>query len=134
MNPVGLAITGGASFVARGFAGDINHLSGTIQQGIQHKGFSLIDILQPCVAFNHKNTFQWYRERVYKLEEENYDPTDKHQAIGKGEEWGERIPIGVIYREGRATFEEQQTALNKGPLVKQDIDSAQVKALMEEFR
>ncbi len=135
LNPVGLAITGGGSFVARGFAGDVDHLSAIIQQGIQHKGFSLIDILQPCVTFNRKNTFQWYRERVYKLEDEDgYDPTDKRQVRAKAEEWGERIPLGVIYREDRIAFEELQPALHKGPLVKQKVEPAQARALIEEFR
>lgn len=135
LNPVGLAIAGGSSFVARAFAGDVDHLSAIIQQGIQHKGFSLIDILQPCVTFNRKNTFQWYRERVYKLEDEDgYDPTDKRQVRAKAEEWGERIPLGVIYREDRITFEELQPALHKGPLVKQKVESAQARALIEEFR
>lgn len=134
MNPIGLAVLGGASFVARGFAGDIEHLSGLIQQGIQHKGFSLIDILQPCVSFNRKNTFQWYQERIYKLKEDEYDPTDKRQVRAKAEEWGEKIPIGVIFREERATFEEHQPALRKGPLVKQDIKPEHGKALLEEFR
>lgn len=134
INPVGLAIMAGCGFVARSFAGDIEHLSGIIQQGIRHKGFSLIDILQPCVSFNHKNTFQWYQHRVYKLEEEDYDPTDKGQVRAKAEEWGERIPIGLLYREERATFEERQFALKKGSLVKQDIDPAQATVLLEEFR
>jgi 2-oxoglutarate ferredoxin oxidoreductase subunit beta len=135
LNPVGLAITGGGSFVARAFAGDIDHLSAIIQQGVRHKGFALIDILQPCVSFNHKNTFQWYRERVYRLEDgDRYDPTDKRQVRAKAEEWGERIPLGVLYREDRITFEELQPALQKGPLVKQKVEPAQAKALIEEFR
>jgi 2-oxoglutarate ferredoxin oxidoreductase subunit beta len=135
LNPVGLALMSGASFIARGFSGDVDHLSALIQQAIRHKGFSFIDILQPCVSFNHKNTYQWYRERVYRLEDEGYyDPTDKRQAMAKAEEWGERIPLGIIYREERITFEERQTALRKGPLVRQDIEPARAKALVEEFR
>jgi 2-oxoglutarate ferredoxin oxidoreductase subunit beta len=134
LNPVALAIAGGASLVARGFAGDVDHLSRIIQQGIRHRGFSLIDILQPCVSFNYKNTFQWYRERVYRLEEEDYDPADKRQVRARAEEWGERIPIGVIYREERVTYEERQPALKQGPLVKQAMEPARAKALLEEFR
>jgi len=133
LNPAGVAIAGGGSFVARGFAGDVDHLSAIIREGIQHKGFALIDILQPCVTFNHKNTFQWYGERVYKLEDD-YDPTDKRQVRAKAEEWGERIPLGVIYREDRVTFEERQAALHKGPLVKQEVHPARAKTLVEEFR
>jgi len=83
VNPIALAIVSGASFVARGFAGDVDHLSNLIKKGITHRGFALIDILQPCVSFNSKNTFKWYRERVYKLEDERYDPSDKRAALGK---------------------------------------------------
>ena len=103
--------------------------------GITHQGFALIDVLQPCVTFNHKNTFSWYRERVYKLEEEaNYDPGDKLAAFSKAQEWGDRIPIGVIYRKERPTFEEQLPALNKGPLVKQKLyPPRHIESLLKEF-
>jgi len=134
LNPMSFAITGGASFVARGFAGDPEHLSGLIGQGIEHRGFALIDILQPCVSFNHQNTWQWYRERIYKLEDDgNYDPTDIRKVRARAEEWGDRIPIGILFKEERATFEEHQPALNKGPLVSQEIRSIDAKALVEEF-
>jgi 2-oxoglutarate ferredoxin oxidoreductase subunit beta len=131
--PLALAIAADGSFVARGFAGDTEHLAGLIKAGIQHKGFALIDILQPCVTYNHKNTFAWYRERVYKLDEPNYDPTNKLAAFEKAQEWGAKIPIGVIYRKQRATFEEQIPALRKGPLVRQKIDPSQVEGLFKEF-
>ncbi len=134
VNPIALAIAADASFVGRGFAGDTEHLASVIKMGITHQGFSLIDVLQPCVTFNHKNTYSWYRDRVYKLEEEaNYDPGDKLAAFNKAQEWGERIPIGVIYREERPTFEEQLPALNKGPLVKQKIYPQQFERLLGEF-
>jgi len=134
MNPIGIAILGGATFVARSFAGDTDHLSRIIQQGIRHKGFSLIDILQPCVSFNHKNTYQWYKERIYKLEEaDGYDPADKQQALARAGEWGESIPIGIIYKDKRTTFEELQGALRKGPLVKQDIDQTRARAMIKEY-
>ncbi len=135
LNPVALAITGGASFVARGFAGDIEHLSTLIQKGIRHKGFSLIDILQPCVSFNHKNTFTWYRDRIYRLDDEkDYDPSDIRQAKSISDEWGERIPVGIIYNVERTTFEEKQLSLRKGPLVKQKMFPSQVKPLLDQFR
>jgi 2-oxoglutarate ferredoxin oxidoreductase subunit beta len=129
-----MAIAAGASFVARGFAGDVEHLSRLIKIGIIHKGFALIDILQPCVSFNHKNTYSWYRERVYKLDTEvNYDTSDKLAAFGKAQEWDERIPIGVIYRKESATFEEQLPALNKVPLVRQAMEPGRVETLLAEF-
>lgn len=134
INPIALAIVAGASFISRGFTGDVEHLARLIQAGITHKGFALIDILQPCVSFNYKNTHSWYRERVYKLEEEaDYDPTNKALAFAKAQEWGDRIPIGVIYREERATFEEQLPTLSKGPLARQKIEPGQVERLLDEF-
>ncbi|MDH4268734.1 MAG: 2-oxoacid:ferredoxin oxidoreductase subunit beta [Dehalococcoidia bacterium] len=133
VNPIALAIVSGASFVGRGFAGDIDHLSNLIKRGITHRGFALIDILQPCISFNHKNTFQWYAERVYKLEDESYDPSDKKAAIEKALEWGEKIPIGVIYKGDLLVYEDQLPALSEGPLVKQIIDPRRVEKLLAEF-
>jgi 2-oxoglutarate ferredoxin oxidoreductase subunit beta len=133
VNPLALAIVNGASFVSRGFAGDIDHLSNLIKKGIAHRGFALIDILQPCVSFNSKNTFQWYKERVYKLEEEKYDPRDKKAALEKALEWGDKIPIGVIYKEDLPVYEDQLPALRDGPLVKQKIDPRRVEKLLVEF-
>jgi 2-oxoglutarate ferredoxin oxidoreductase subunit beta len=134
INPVALAITCGASFVSRGFAGDVKHLTGLIKAGITHKGFSLIDILQPCVSFNHRNTYDWYRQRVYKLEgEPDYNTGDILSAFAKAQEWGDRIPIGVIYKQERPTFEEQLPVLNKGPLVKQNIKSDRITNLLDEL-
>jgi 2-oxoglutarate ferredoxin oxidoreductase subunit beta len=132
LNPIAVAIAAGATFVARGFAGDIDHLAEIIKTGIQHKGFALIDILQPCVSFNHKNTHEWYRQRVYKLGGE-YDPTDRLAGFNKAQEWGDRIPIGVIYRVQRPAFEEQIPALSKGPLVSQKLEPTRVEHLLDEF-
>jgi 2-oxoglutarate ferredoxin oxidoreductase subunit beta len=133
VNPIALAIVSGASFVARGFAGDVDHLSNLIKKGITHRGFTLIDILQPCVSFNPKNTFQWYRERVYKLEDERYDSSDKRAALEKALIWGEEIPIGIIYQENLPVYEDQLPALSEGPLVKQKIDLRRVEKLFAEF-
>ncbi len=132
-NPLALALASDISFLARGFASDIEHLSGLIKMGVEHRGFSLIDILQPCVSFNHKNTYQWYQERVYKLEEPGYDPSDKTAAFTRAQEWGDRIPIGLIYRKERPVYEEQLPALKETPLVKQKIDPFQFEELIDEF-
>ncbi|MFH1486344.1 MAG: thiamine pyrophosphate-dependent enzyme [Chloroflexota bacterium] len=133
LNPIALAIASNASFVARSFAGDVQHLSQLIQLGIQHKGFALIDILQPCVSFNRKNTFDWYRQRVYKLEETAYDASDEAAAFEKAREWGDRIPIGVIYRKERATFEERVPSLARGSLIRHKIDPMEAEKLLEAF-
>jgi 2-oxoglutarate/2-oxoacid ferredoxin oxidoreductase subunit beta len=134
VNPIALAIVSGAGFVARGFAGDVDHLSGIIKEGINFKGFALIDILQPCVSFNHQNTFSWYRERVYKVEAGNdYNPGDKPSALAKSMEWGDRIPIGVIFRKELPVYEDQWPALRKGPLATKEIDPRRIEKLCAEF-
>jgi 2-oxoglutarate ferredoxin oxidoreductase subunit beta len=133
VNPIALAIVSGASFVGRSFAGDVDHLSNLIKKGITHRGLALIDILQPCVSFNYKNTFQWYRQRVYKLEKEEYAPSDKKAALKKALEWGDKIPIGVIYEENLPVYEDQLPVLSKGPLVSHEINPTKVETLLAEF-
>jgi len=132
LNPLLLALASDVSFLARGFSGDIDHLAGLIGAGIKHHGFALIDILQPCVSFNHVNTFQWYKQRVYKLGEE-YDPTDKGAALKKAEEWGDRIPIGIIFKQERVVYEDTLPQLKAGPLVKQPIEPKRIEALLGSF-
>jgi 2-oxoglutarate ferredoxin oxidoreductase subunit beta len=132
-NPLMVALASDVSFLARGFAGDVAHLSGLIQAGIKHRGFALIDILQPCVSFNHQNTFAWYKERVYRVEDEKYDPADKAAALVKAQEWGARIPTGIIYRKERPTFEDGLPQLKEMPLVKQPLDPRRIAPLLAEF-
>lgn len=133
VNPLALALASDVSFLARGFAGEVEHLSTLIKMGIEHQGFSLIDILQPCVSFNSKNTYQWYQERVYKLEDQKYNPSDKIEAFVKAQEWGDRIPIGVMYRKERQVYEKQLPALKKMVLARQKIDPLQFESLIDEF-
>jgi len=129
-NALSVAISLDASFVSRSWSGDIDHLSWLIKEAVQHKGFSLIDILQPCVTFNKKNTYRWYKERIYKLAEE-YDPTDRLAAFEKAEEYGDRIPVGIFYRKQKPTFADQLAGLKKGPLLGQRLDPSQVMPLLE---
>lgn len=134
VNPIVLALAIGATFVARGFAGDVDHLSEIIKKGIKHKGFALIDVLQPCVSFNKKNTYQWYQQRVYKLDETpGYDLNDRYAAQKRSQEWGDHIPIGVFYQSVTPTYEGQIPALRKGPLVTQEIAPSRVARLFAEF-
>ncbi|MDA8165242.1 MAG: 2-oxoacid:ferredoxin oxidoreductase subunit beta [Desulfobacteraceae bacterium] len=125
-NPLALAIALDCSFVARGFAGDMDFLQHLMSEAIRHKGFALIDILQPCVTFNRVNTFKWYGERVYRLEE-GYDPADRAAAFERAREWGARIPIGILYRKERPLFEERVPVIRETPLVRQPFDFARVK-------
>ncbi len=132
LNPLALAIALDCSFVARAFSGDIGHLKILIKEAIKHKGFSLVDILQPCVSFNKVNTYEWYKERVYKIESD-YDPEDKIEAFKKSLEWGENIPIGMIYRNNRHTFEERLPVIKQMPLVRQAFDVSRVEGALREF-
>jgi 2-oxoglutarate ferredoxin oxidoreductase subunit beta len=105
-NPVAVAVTMDVPFVARAYAAEIDHLADLIVQAAGHPGFALVDILQPCVSFNPVNTYAWYKERCYKLGPD-FDPTDRQAAMEKAQEFGDRIPIGVIYRGARTPFEER---------------------------
>ncbi|MFQ6618904.1 MAG: 2-oxoacid:ferredoxin oxidoreductase subunit beta [Fidelibacterota bacterium] len=133
LNPLSLAISLNCSFVSRSFSGDVKHLTSMLVEAIKHKGFSLVDVLQPCVTFNKINTYSWYRKRVYDLNENSHNPKDKIKAFKKALEWGERIPIGVFYKDERPSFEEKVPALKLGPLVKQEISASGIDTLLENF-
>ncbi len=116
VNPIAVALAAHATFIGRSFSGEPKHLAELIARGISHRGYALIDVLQPCVTFNRVNTYAWYRERVYHLEvEQGYDPSDRTAAWAKAQEWGDRIPLGVIYQaEGLPSYEDQVRALEGG--------------------
>ena len=138
VNPLALALAAGATFVARGYAGEPKHLAWLIGEALEHPGYALLDVLQPCVVWNRGYAYDFYNERVYKLEEERgYDPTDRAAAWEKAHEWGERIPIGILYRgEPIPTYEEQVPALRAGPLVERPLERLrpeQVEALRVEI-
>jgi 2-oxoglutarate ferredoxin oxidoreductase subunit beta len=134
--PLALAITMGATFVSRGYPGDLRHLVWVIGQALQHPGYALVDVLQPCVTFNRPSAYDFYNPRVYKLEDAGHDVTDKTAAWERAFEWGDRIPIGIFYVEkGTPSYEEQVPALRAGPLAKQPLTKlspAQVQALQAE--
>jgi len=119
VNPLAMAITAGASFVSRGYSGELRHLAWLIGEALEHPGYALVDVLQPCVTWNRAYAYDFYNPRVYKLQEETaYDPADRAAAWQRAQEWGERIPIGIFYRaQGVPTYEEQVPALQEGPLV-----------------
>lgn len=131
-NPVAVAVTMGASFVARGYAGKLEHLTGLIAEAIKHRGTALVDILQPCVSFNRINTYQWYQQHCYELSAE-HDPTDRDQALRVALEFGERIPLGVIYQTQKPLFEEQFATLEKGPLARQEVSREGLKNIMQQY-
>src|SRR5215468_4314198 len=121
LNPVALAITAGATYVARGFSGEQKQLGDLIAGGIAHKGFALIDVFSPCVTYNKINTYAWFKERVYKLEDEGWDPSHVDKSLAKAFEWGDRIPLGVVYKSDQPIYEDSEPVLQKGPLTKQPL-------------
>lgn len=137
LNPLALALASGCGYVARGFSGDVKHLVKLYQEGIQYPGFALIDVFSPCVTFNKQNTYDWFRKRVYRLEDKKHDPTDFHAAMDRALEWGEQIPIGLFYKNPnpRPSIDSLDPALQNGPLVQQPytLSKEQRRKLVEEF-
>ncbi len=135
-NPLLSAINGGATYVARGFSGEPMHLKELIKGALKHKGFSLVDIFQPCVTFNKLNTNEWFRERVYKLEDKGFDPSDKKAALEKAEEdiksEYKKCPIGLFYKEEKPTYEDLLPQIKDKPLVDYEL-KIDLKKAYEEF-
>lgn len=143
VNVMQMAISAGATFVARGYAGDNKQETELLTEAIKHKGFSIVDTMQPCVTFNHHNTFAWFYERVYKLEEHGHDMANKMQAFERAEEWPLRRPLnegekekvatGIFFKEDRPTWEDGTPQIAKIPLVKQEIGNPDVTPLFDEL-
>jgi 2-oxoglutarate ferredoxin oxidoreductase subunit beta len=133
LNPLSLAISLDCSFVARGYAGKVLHLTSLIEKAIEHKGLSLVDVLQPCVSFNKLNTFKWYSERVYEMDDSGYELNDRVKAFEKSMEWGEKIPLGVFYVNEKPSFEDYLDVLKSGPLYKKLPATEKVNELIDGF-
>jgi 2-oxoglutarate ferredoxin oxidoreductase subunit beta len=149
INPIALALSSEATYIARGFAGDVNHLKELLSGGIRHPGFALIDVLQPCITWNKQNTYEWARERIYylnvKCQMSNvksnlkskcqiHDPTDKKAAFNKALEWGDKIPIGLFYQERRSTYRDEIDHLEPNEnVVEHDISKVDISKTLEEF-
>ena len=125
-NPLLLGIVMEAALVARGFSGEKEHLADLVAQGINTPGLALIDILQPCVSFNKVNTWQWYRQRVDKLED--HQPEDREKAMELARQWGDNIPLGVIYKSGRTSPTPTEN------LVTAELNPADVDKLLDQYR
>ncbi len=128
INPLHVMLANNASFVARGFPGELMHLKKLLKKGIEHEGFALIDILQPCVTFY--NLWDHYKDRVYNLDDEDHDVTDFSKAWEKAEE-REEIPIGVFYKEERETFNNQ---ILEGENPSKDTRKAEVEKVIEHYK
>ena len=133
-NPLAVAIALDASFVARAFAGDIERTAEILKQAIEHNGYALVYIFQPCVTFNRINTIQWFKEHTYNLED--HDPSDRQKAFEKATET-DKLPLGIFYQspqkpsfeENVGIYEEKQT-----PLYERDLDKKELKNLIETYK
>jgi 2-oxoglutarate ferredoxin oxidoreductase subunit beta len=133
VNPLALAITQGATFVAQAFAGDMQHAAEMIRLGIEHKGFALVNILQPCVTFNKVNTYQYYLPRVYKVGPDHHKE-DYMQAMAKANELTqEKFPTGVIYQIEKPAYHEYLGQIPKGETLLSRERYTQAGNLLEEF-
>lgn len=131
-NPVAVAVAMRAGFVARGFSGMVDHLSDIIKRAIEYKGLSLIDVLHPCVSFNKTNTFAWYKQRCRELGPD-YDPTNWEAAIKTASEWGDRIPIGLIYTCQRNSLDSHFPGMSKGPIANREFDKTTLKKILDKY-
>lgn len=132
-NPLAFAISLGCTFVARSFVGDKAHLVSVMKAAIEHKGYALVDIFQPCVVFNKINTYQWYKERVYHLDS-SHDATNKVAAFEKSLEWGDQIPIGIFYSVDKPSYIDLVPTLKEGPpLVDRSLDPMKAEKCMKDF-
>jgi 2-oxoglutarate/2-oxoacid ferredoxin oxidoreductase subunit beta len=133
IDPISLALASGATYIARGFSGDVKHLADLVANGIQHKGFAFVDVFSPCVTYNKINTFDFFRQRVYKLESAGHDPSDIVKAWERSLEWGDKIPIGLFYKTDRPTYEDLDEVLQAGPLALQPAGIRGGERLLDEF-
>ncbi|MEA5091626.1 2-oxoglutarate oxidoreductase subunit KorB [bioreactor metagenome] len=133
LNPMLLAIAAGAGFVARAFTGHKEQLIDIMKQAISYNGYAIVDILQPCVSFNKINTFGWYNKRVYELDE-SYDCENKAAAMEKTMEFGEKIPLGILYREKKLAYHQKNQVLKTAiPLLERKTDPNVVKKFIKSY-
>ena len=137
LNPLTSAIMNGATFVARGYSGDIRQLTSLMSQAIQHKGFALLDVFSPCVTFNLDNDHPFFKQRVKKLEDVDHDPSDWKAACEKAMEWGDTIYTGLFFKvEGRPTLDQLEPVLREGgalarrPIGVSEEDADRIRARM----
>jgi 2-oxoglutarate ferredoxin oxidoreductase subunit beta len=134
-NPLAVAIALDAGFVARAFVGDVEQTKEILKKAITHKGYALVDIFQPCVTFNKLNTWQWFKEHTYYLED-SYDPHDRVAAFKRAVE-GDKLPLGIFYiNPNKSTFEDNAGIYHQDnrPLFEREPDFARLQTLIDKFR
>lgn len=133
LNPIAHALVSDATFVARGFSGDMFHLKDLIVEAIKHRGFAFIDVFQPCVSFNYLNTYDWFRQRIYKLQEEGHDFSDYNKALEKAFEWGDKIPIGIFYKKERPIYRDSLSYLENIELTKLSMKNVDITSALKDM-
>ncbi|MGI6677558.1 MAG: 2-oxoacid:ferredoxin oxidoreductase subunit beta [Dehalobacterium sp.] len=134
LNPVSLALGLGCTFVARCFSGAKEHLIGVLKEAINHKGYALVDVFQPCVTFNKVNTYKWYQDNTYFIDPE-HDQTNLLDAFKLAQDEEPRIPLGIFYKVERPTFIDRFPWLKEGkPLIDKVWKPQDAEIFMEDFR
>ncbi|MHA2089548.1 MAG: 2-oxoacid:ferredoxin oxidoreductase subunit beta [Candidatus Kariarchaeaceae archaeon] len=138
-NPVTLAIASGATFVARTFSKEGKQFEDIVKKAIEHKGFAFIDALSPCVTFNRVNTFDYFNERVYDLNERGHDTSDRNAALIKSQEWSDAgIPTGIFYQQSNPSYSELDATIKKfgSPVTRGPIrpDNQMVQNILKDFQ
>lgn len=128
INPLAIALSAGATFVARGFSGELAHLEMLIRRAIEHKGFSLIDVLSPCITWNKIDTYEYFRQKIYKLDESHI--TDFNYGYSKATET-DKIPIGIFYEISKPRYEDMDPVLKSINLSKMHTAINKDEALKE---
>ncbi len=137
LSPLEVALSAGATFVAQSFSSELKQLTALIEAGIRHKGFSLINVYSPCVTFNKVNTYDWFKENLVNLDqEEGYDPSNRIQAMTRLMETGGLL-TGLIYQDTtKPSYEDQVTGFRQEGISKQNIQITEdeFERLVAEFK
>ncbi len=135
LNPLALALELGATYIAQGFSGNVKHLKELIKEGIQHKGFALINVLSPCVTFRGKQEYDYVRDHGVYLDDVDHDPSDWN-AAHEVTQWmltKNQVPLGVIYKvEGKKTLADEINEVQEKARAKKIYKD--VRELIEQFR
>jgi 2-oxoglutarate/2-oxoacid ferredoxin oxidoreductase subunit beta len=123
ISPMEMALTAGATFVAQSFSTDLKDLTALIEAGIQHKGFSLINVFSPCVTYNKVNTYDWFKENLTKLSDiEGYDPSSREGAMSTLMKH-DGLVTGLIYQnKERQSYQQLLKGYSEDPLVDSDLN------------
>lgn len=144
LNALSMALSAGATFVGRGYAGDVKLETTLLVEAIKHKGFAILDSMQPCVTFNAHNTYEWFNKRLYNLQETGYDKTNRLKAFEVAEQWPlrralnegemEKVASGILFQEERPTWEDGIPQIKETPLVHQSTGKIDINPLLEELK